>query len=69
MESYLRCVVASARHARRAARVRIIERHSGRDPEPAADDIAGDKARQSLAYSWRIAVEALPHAELQRPAL
>jgi hypothetical protein len=36
---------------------------------PAADDIASDKARQSLAYSWKIAFEALPHAVVQRPAL
>jgi hypothetical protein len=37
--------------------------------KPAADDIASDNVRQSLAYSWKIAFEALPHAVVQRPAL
>jgi hypothetical protein len=37
--------------------------------KPAADDIASDNVRQSLAYSWKIVFEALPHAVVQRPAL
>jgi hypothetical protein len=37
--------------------------------KPAADDIASDNVRQSLAYSWKIAFEALPHAVVQWPAL